>query len=919
LNKKHQISSLVDCYLPDILALQETKLSESIRDSELGLSSNYTIYRRDRNARGGGILLAINNSFRSCLLHVDKDFEFLICRVSISVNFEMILVLCYRPPNYSDNFFQAVDSKLNSLFPNENFGSNRSLILLGDLNLPGMQWDTHDFPTPCPYSSQVYEDALLLTDKFLLTQVVDQPTRGDNLLDVILIRDPDLLLKIRVENGISDHKLLTAEFNFVSRLKSANSSTLNIFDFNKANIDGINDFLKKNFLSFSARSNSMDIEDMWVLFKNLTSEAIRSFVPQKQICPSSSRPVWFGKQLRSLERRMKRAFRNRNLSSAHRQQYIKLRNEFSSLKTETESDFIASLSNKGKNNKCLWRFVRHLNKVGDMPSLVSGDGSIKETDLEKADCLNEQYVSVFSPASNQELNNYVTNNFDVNDLLGLFSKSKIIRWIKKMPSSQSKTPDEIPFTVFKLAPELFASYLELIFLRSFSSGALPLIWKQAFVIPIFKKGSRDDPSNYRPVSLTSCCCKLMEHLITDYIRDFLNQNNILFSGQHGFRPLFSCDSQLATLIQYLSSILDSKGQADVIFLDFSKAFDIVPHDKLVQKLINLGLPDPIIAWIASFLSNRSQRVRVGEAYSDPSKVTSGVPQGSVLGPLLFLIYINDIANGIKSEVRLFADDCALSRVIINTNSCEDLQADLNRISSWCRTWGMKLNSLKCSVVSFSHKKNITSFPYSINDTPLSVDDFYNYLGILLKSDLNWDKHVASIAQKANFSLSSIRRNFKSSPKEVKELLYFSLVRSLVEYSSTSWDPYKIGQVEKLERIQRRAARFVTSNYNRNDSVTDMLASLKWPSLASRRRTARLVNFYRVYNQIGGWADLNKYLLEPTYFSRHDHQYKVRCSPPSKDVGKYSFMYRTANDWNQLDPSVLNPFPRTAIEFKRRLK
>lgn len=262
--------------------------------------------------------------------------------------------------------------------------------------------------------------------------------------------------------------------------------------------------------------------------------------------------------------------------------------------------------------------------------------------------------------------------------------------------------------------ECVAKFLVVIFQASLLTATLPRDWRIARVIPIFKKGDRLIPDNYRPISLTSTCCKLIEHIIANHILEFLERHSILTSFQHGFRKGYSTVTQLVTVTHEFAKALDNNVQVDTIFLDLSKAFDKVPHDKLIQKLKNINLPESLVAWVSRYLMNREQYVLIDGHASSCLPVTSGVPQGSVLGPLLFLVYINDIVTVVTptTHVRLFADDCILFREISSMQDQIELNTNLDNIYSWCRDWGMVVNAEKTVSLRITRKKSPFQFQYT---------------------------------------------------------------------------------------------------------------------------------------------------------------------------------------------------------------
>ena len=243
-------------------------------------------------------------------------------------------------------------------------------------------------------------------------------------------------------------------------------------------------------------------------------------------------------------------------------------------------------------------------------------------------------------------------------------------------------PDRLHPRVLKETARIVAPILQIIFSKSLENGEDPDDWKQANIAPIFKKGERYCPSNYRPVLLTCVCSKLMEHIISKHLLNHLEANNILFDKQHGFRKKRSTDTQLLAFTQVILANLSDGRQTDVIIIDFAKVFDKVPHHRLIQKLERYGITGPVNTWIETFFKDRKQHVACEGIYSDWAPVISGAPQGSVIAPILFLIYINDLPNNLKLTVQLFADDTIIYMTISNGIDGTALQQDLDKLAKW---------------------------------------------------------------------------------------------------------------------------------------------------------------------------------------------------------------------------------------------
>ena len=260
-----------------------------------------------------------------------------------------------------------------------------------------------------------------------------------------------------------------------------------------------------------------------------------------------------------------------------------------------------------------------------------------------------------------------------------------------------------------------ALFLSVLFQKSLGSGQVPHDWTKACVTPIFKKGDRSDPINFRPISLTCILCKVMEHIVASNLSRHFEQNDILFDLQHGFRERRSCETQLIQLVEELARNTSQGRQTDLILLDFSKAFDRVNHMKLLHKLHQHGVRGNTLSWIKAFLTGRSQTVVLEGESSSEIPVNSGVPQGSVLGPLLFLLYINDLPENIHSQVRLFADDTAIYITINNHSDSDTLQQDLDTLQTWERLWDMDFNPSKCQVLHISKSRHPAQHIYMLHD------------------------------------------------------------------------------------------------------------------------------------------------------------------------------------------------------------
>ena len=294
--------------------------------------------------------------------------------------------------------------------------------------------------------------------------------------------------------------------------------------------------------------------------------------------------------------------------------------------------------------------------------------------------------------------------------------------------------------------------------------------------------------------------------------------------------------------------IDNSQQIDAAILDFTKAFDCVPHERLKSKLHHYGIRNKVLNWINNFLTQRQQRVIINGETSEWHPVVSGVPQGTVLGPLMFLIYINDIVEELQCNIRLFADDCILYTTVSSTQDCIKLQQDLDRVCQWASKWQMTFNPKKCNIISLGLKRSKLIYNYTMLGETLEQVHEHTYLGVTITDDLSWKSHYRHSVNKANKMLGLLKRNIHQCSTDTKATAYKTLVRPYLEYAAVVTDPYQNKYIQMLDNVQRRAARFVVNDYRRTSSVSKMIEKLGWESLADRRLRARLSQFYLIHKK-----------------------------------------------------------------------
>ena len=453
--------------------------------------------------------------------------------------------------------------------------------------------------------------------------------------------------------------------------------------------------------------------------------------------------------------------------------------------------------------------------------------------------------------------------------------------------------------------------LSALFKRSLDEGTVPKDWKLATVVPIFKQGNKQEPGNYRPISLTSIIGKVLESIVKDALLNHLVSQNLLSPYQFGFRPLRSCESQLLEVMNNWTKLLEDKSSVDTVYLDLRKAFDSVPHKRLILKLKSYGVRGKVLRWTEDFLADRYQRVIVQSSLSDWVHVSSGVPQGSVLGPLLFLLYINDLPDCVSCKISMFADDTKLYASSSSPLSVHALQTDIQNAFQWSVKWQMPFNSNKCVTLQLGHPGQ--EHTYCINNTDLKNVVVEKDLGVMMDSDLKFKEQAASAVLKATRVLAVIKRTMACLDTRTLPLLYTSLVRPLLEYGNAVWGPFNRADQIRVEKVQRRATRMISSL--RGIPYTDRLRTLRLPSLYYRRRRGDVI---RVYQLIHGGIDQDytSFFAIDTQTRTRGHPWKI-CKPNAVSRARRNFFaVRVINDWNSLPVSVVSA-PSLNI-FKSRL-
>ena len=447
-----------------------------------------------------------------------------------------------------------------------------------------------------------------------------------------------------------------------------------------------------------------------------------------------------------------------------------------------------------KEPKKFWKAIKFLNKrVRSIPTLTQGS-DVASSEIDKAAMLNNFFVKCFNTTFPPLPQTIAKPSFDLCEEM-LCTENEVLHLLSSLDVAKASGSDGISAKMLKYTATSITPVVTKLFNLSMSSGKLPSQWKHARIIPVPKNSDTTSPTCYRPISLIPIISKVLERHVCNLIMDHLQLSNFISDHQWGFLEGRSTVTALIKCTDDWFGALESGLEVCAVFFDFKKAFDSVPHRILLQKLTFLGLDSYVISWVHDYLCGRTQSVVVDGAESDVASVLSGVPQGSVLGPLLFLIYINDLPGAAlhpSAIINLFADDVLLYHYVSKPSDYLTVQASINCIQQWSSDHYLCLNALKCKYMLISRKKQPLQpiHPLVLNCENLEKVDTYKYLGILLTSGLSWSPHISSICKKARQILGLIyRRFYGNADQDTIKQLYISLVRPHLEYGSQVWDPH----------------------------------------------------------------------------------------------------------------------------------
>ena len=828
-NKIEELRVLATVYNPDIVIITETWTNESISNEYLSVSGYDIIERQDRNdtdkGRGGGIIVYVRKILYAWREECGTIFNQ--CgMIGMKMKNNVLHILAvYRSPNSS----KANDDELCSYIEK----LNGTYIICGDLNFPDIKWSTG--------SSGAKGRKFLetITDKFL-TQHVDMATHNSgNLLDLILSSEDNLVSDVEDcgKIGKSDHVMIKYKVHMDAMRSGRAKASRN---FRRARCDEMRSSMRKDWKNTMAGKN---VNETWAVLKESIEASIDEYVPMRKIRQIDA-PKWLDVEMKKKIQAKRRAWNEwkRTGRGTERALYAKTERDCKRMIRNKKNAYERMIAkNRKVNPKLYFSYVNSAKKNrGRVGPLKNSDGEFIINPKEQAETMKDFFSSVFTRSDGESPPKAAFNgDCSLNEIA--VTEEQVKKLIDGLKENGAPGPDGFPPIVLKILRDEIAVPLTILFQKSLDDGQIPDDWRDANITVIHKKGSRAEPGNYRGVSLTSVLGKLLERIVKNEIDSHIENNNLIKNSQHGFRRGRSTQTNLIEFLNETTKWHDEGSCFDVVFLDFSKAFDVVCHKRLMVKLEAIGIQGEVLKWIKDWTSRRRQRVVIDGSSSEWAEVISSVIQGSVLGGILFDIFIDDIDDVlIRILIKKFADDTKLAKRIKDAEDAQQLQANLDKIFEWAETWKMSFNVKKCKVMHFG--KNNIRYGYKMNGCDIERVSEEKDLGVWMEEDMRPSKQCKVAAQNANWALGQLSRAFHFRKASCLVPLYKTFVRPKLEHAVAAWSPWMEGDKEVMEKVQRRMVRMISDK--KGETYEERLKSMGLTTLEERRERGDMIETFR---------------------------------------------------------------------------
>ena len=919
INKRSEIMNLVDEQKPHVLALTEFGASGLVTDSELGIEG-YTLYRNDHSdGKGGpgkGAALYVKNTLNHSAVPTIDNLEFDCSAwtiIKLNKNESLLIGVVYRSPS------SAMENNENLLkLMQAAMATNCQYInICGDFNLPMVDWSINrSLEAEGSYSSEF----LNLAEELSLFQHVHSNTRyrgtQKSCLDLVFSNEEGMISEVRELPPIAKSDHICQQWDLIvgeTLFKNTSEARLN---FKRARWQD----LKADLSEFECESDRPSV--MYDEYVSHIKRAKNRHIPKCRPRSNRHRLPWMRSPKIKKQKTVQwqRCKRYKQTESAMDYDAFKMeRNKLGDLIRTAKIRYEQNLIGDLKHNPKLYHghCRRTLKTKQGVTNVVNGEGVLTETEEATAESLNSYYHSVFTRDDG-----LLTPDFPdrtekrISDVV--FTVENIEERLQQINPNKATGPDGIEGRLLKECAAQMAPTLHGIYRKSLDEGEVPMVWKEAEIVPIHKGGSKAVMANFRPVALTSVVSKVFEKIICAAIVCFLVTNNLISKQQHGFVWGRSCQTNILLCLERWTEMVDNGMSVDIAYFDYAKAFDKVSHRLLLIKLRAYGIDGKLLAWLAAWLDGRRQRVVVGNAKSPWLPVISGTTQGTVLGFLLFLIYINDLpsqcASQDESAIMLLADDTKTFQVVGGDEEQQkrdqkELQDRVDRIAQWASQWRMEINPTKSKVMHVG--KENPRLPYFVNECEIKTVSTEKDIGFWICDDLSTSTHVHKARSKALGEIKRIRRNFSFIDKQAFCTLYNQRIRPHLDYGMTACPPGTVAEAKLLEAVQSKATAMVYGMKHKNSK--ERRKQLGLMTLGQRRERGDLIEVFKI---LKGHTRIDPSLFWEVRDARNGARLVKSRATNGRRQRQNFFSYRVIQKWNLLPVRV--KMAPSLDSFKTRL-
>ena len=911
MSKFSEIKAILSCNKNlHILGLSETKLKDHKLNSMFQIEGFQDPYRKDNDLNGGGGIIVYVRNGINAKRREDLEINNLSCiwlEISQNKGKSFLIGNMYRPPDskieYCDRFEDMIEHVSEE---------GKEIILLGDFN-KNLSVDNLD------------REWQNLTLSLGLTQLISQPTRvtpnSKTLIDHIYTSHEENIASVSVsKQTISDHYAVfgNRKQNHVVHKYSHQTITYRSFKhFDQQEF--INDLSQIPWEILDSFDDVSECVQVWNL---LFLEVVNKHAPLKQHrVKKGHQPEWLSPEIIDNIKE-----RNKCKLNGDQDGYVFFRNKVSSMIKTAKNNMYRAKIEKGKDDpRTIWKIFKEFGAsrkraTSEMINGLKENGQHISDDKEMANLFNKYFVNIAAQLKGpvekpdfKHIKEFVDSKVPTNESFSIpnINNAFVLNFLKSLDVTKATGLDCIGPRILKIAPEILSPSISYIINKSLTSGSFPQPWKEAKISPIFKNGSKDDVNNYRPISILATLSKIIEKWIQKHFMSFLNSHKLLHENQSGFREGHSTESALISMIDsWLKAINDGK-YVGCLMIDFRKAFDLVDHSLLLQKLELYKCDENSVSWFTSYLSNRTQRVSMNSKCSQSEPIRYGVPQGSILGPLMFLLFINDLPLVLKDAVTstdLYADDTTVYDIQSNMQTLQqNLQKSLSLLNTWCKQNGMVINTDKTKVMLITSRQKRQSLQHDnlilkMNEVDLKLSSNEKILGINIDENLVWNGHYQYISKKIASSLWLLSQIKSFLSVDDKLLFYNAYIRPHLEYCSVIWGNSTNVNIQKMTKLQRRACKLILGDeYTHLDEARDNLKILSFDEIVFLNK-AKIM--YKVANNIAPSYLINLFQMRSasndTITSLRSVTNKNFLIPkPKLNLFKNSLSYSGAIIWNSI--------------------